>query len=117
MVAPARIFDTKARSLLPLSIKASFADPYMVYLEDPTLATGTYPITISGVVGSDGGGINVPTTGTGGSLALTANQAPVVTIGANQTITLPANAALTATATDDGSPNPPGMLTYSWSEL
>ena len=40
------------------------------------------------------------------------NQAPVVSAGPAQTITLPANATLTATATDDGLPN--GVLTYSW---
>jgi hypothetical protein len=44
------------------------------------------------------------------------NQAPVVSAGSNQTITLPTNAVtLTGTATDDGLPSPPGALTYNWS--
>src|SRR5262249_5100968 len=41
------------------------------------------------------------------------NQPPVVSAGPAQTITLPATATLTATATDDGLPY--GVLTYSWS--
>ena len=43
---------------------------------------------------------------------LTTNKAPVVNAGPDQTITLPAKAALTAAATDDGLPN--GVLTYRW---
>jgi fibronectin type 3 domain-containing protein len=46
---------------------------------------------------------------------LTTNKAPVVNAGADQTITLPAKATLTAAATDDGLPN--GVLTYSWSVI
>jgi len=45
------------------------------------------------------------------------NVAPTVNAGPDQTITLPANATLSATATDDGLPNPPGQLTVSWSKL
>ena len=41
------------------------------------------------------------------------NQPPVVTAGPSQTVTLPATASLTATATDDGKPS--GTLTHSWS--
>ena len=44
-----------------------------------------------------------------------ANQAPVVNAGNDQTITLPAGAALDATVTDDGLPNPPGTVTTTWS--
>ncbi len=49
------------------------------------------------------------TTGSG-----TGNQAPVVNAGPDQTIILPNSFALNGTATDDGLPNPPGALTYSW---
>ena len=45
------------------------------------------------------------------------NIAPTVNAGPDQTITLPASATLSATATDDGLPNPPGQLTVSWSKL
>src|SRR5687767_8787626 len=45
------------------------------------------------------------------------NQAPVVSAGADQTITLPATAPLSGTATDDGLPNPPATLTTTWSML
>lgn len=43
------------------------------------------------------------------------NVAPVVSAGAAQTIVLPATAALSATATDDGLPAPPGAMTFAWS--
>jgi len=46
---------------------------------------------------------------------LPVNQAPTVSAGTNQTITLPGQATLTGTATDDGLPNPPGQLSYQWS--
>ena len=46
-----------------------------------------------------------------------ANQAPVVNAGAGQTITLPATASLTGSATDDGLPNPPAALTTTWSKV
>src|SRR5207249_3965515 len=45
------------------------------------------------------------------------NQAPTVSAGSDQTITLPASASLTGTATDDGLPNPPGALSYSWTQV
>jgi hypothetical protein len=45
------------------------------------------------------------------------NQAPTVNVGNDQTITLPNTASLTATASDDGLPNPPSTLTYSWSKV
>jgi len=45
------------------------------------------------------------------------NTAPVVSAGADQTITLPAAASLVGTATDDGQPNPPGALTTTWSAV
>src|SRR5687767_13195824 len=45
------------------------------------------------------------------------NQAPVVSAGVDQAITLPATAPLLGTATDDGLPNPPATLTTTWSML
>jgi hypothetical protein len=42
------------------------------------------------------------------------NQPPVVDAGADQTITLPDSAALNGTVTDDGLPDPPGLVTTTW---
>jgi PKD domain len=44
---------------------------------------------------------------------LTTNLPPAVNVGPDQTITLPASATLTASASDDGLPN--GTLAYQWS--
>jgi PKD repeat protein len=44
------------------------------------------------------------------------NQAPSVSAGPNQTITLPAGATLDGTVTDDGLPNPPGAVTTLWTQ-
>ena len=45
------------------------------------------------------------------------NQPPVVNAGPDQTITLPATASLSGTATDDGLPNPPATVTTTWSKV
>src|SRR6185369_14382096 len=44
-------------------------------------------------------------------------QAPTVNAGSDQTITLPASASLSGTATDDGLPAPPATLTTTWSRV
>ena len=53
------------------------------------------------------------TTGSGGP----SNTPPVVNAGPDQTITLPANATLDGTVTDDGLPNPPGAVTTTWTKV
>ena len=47
----------------------------------------------------------------------TSNTAPVVSAGPDQTITLPGNASLNGTVSDDGLPNPPGTVTTTWSKV
>lgn len=84
---------------------------------DPNLATGSKPLTSCCVVASDPAGSGVPGTIVSGSIAVTANKSPVVNAGQNQTITLPSEAVLSGTASDDGALNPPGVLSYTWSVL
>lgn len=85
----------------------------------PSIGTqGFLPLPFANVVATGANGNNVPLQASvSGSVTITANQAPVVIMGPSQTITQPASASLTATATDDGAPNPPGALAYSWSVL
>lgn len=45
------------------------------------------------------------------------NQAPVVNAGVDQSITLPSGVSLNGTVTDDGLPNPPAALSYTWSKV
>ncbi len=52
-----------------------------------------------------------------GSIAPPVNQAPQVNAGNDQAITLPANATLNGTASDDGLPNPPAALSTTWSKV
>jgi hypothetical protein len=51
------------------------------------------------------------------NIALTVNNSPVTNAGPDQTITLPSGVTLNGSATDDGIPNPPGILTYTWSKI
>lgn len=79
---------------------------------------GSLTLPLTNVVATDPNGINVPLqTSVNGAVTITDNLAPVVIMGPSQTITQPASASLTASATDDGAPNPPGALTYLWSVL
>ena len=41
----------------------------------------------------------------------------MVSAGADQTITVPATAALNGIVSDDGLPNPPGVLLLSWTQM
>ena len=45
------------------------------------------------------------------------NLAPVVDAGPDQSIEMPASAALTGVVSDDGLPNPPGATTITWSKV
>jgi uncharacterized protein YjiK len=47
----------------------------------------------------------------------TGNQAPVVSAGYDQTVTLPNAAALDGTVNDDGLPDPPGAVTTLWTQV
>ena len=47
----------------------------------------------------------------------TVNQAPVVNAGLDQTVELPNVANLDGTVTDDGLPDPPGVVTVTWSKV
>jgi len=51
------------------------------------------------------------------TIAVPANQAPVVNAGADITIQLPNQAALNGTATDDNLPDPPAAMTFAWSKV
>lgn len=74
----------------------------------------------AGFGGSDSFGYTI-SDGHGGSASATVtvkvNKIPVVTAGAVETtITLPATASLTGTATDDALPDPPALLTITWTK-
>ncbi len=73
---------------------------------------GTYVLRLTANDGALSGSADVTITV---NPAMAGNQPPVVNAGVNQTITLPAAAALNGTATDDGLPNPPAHLTTTWS--
>src|SRR5262245_21859916 len=53
----------------------------------------------------------------GGSPPPPTNQPPGVNAGLDQTITLPSSANLIGTVSDDGLPNPPGVVTTTWSKV
>jgi hypothetical protein len=45
------------------------------------------------------------------------NVAPAVSAGVDQTVRLPDGATLAGSATDDGLPNPPGSIAFTWSQV
>ena len=51
------------------------------------------------------------------SLGDGANQLPVVNASNDLNVSLPAQATLTGTVTDDGKPTPPGQVTIAWSKV
>jgi RHS repeat-associated protein len=76
---------------------------------------GTYVaqlIVSDGLLSSAPDTVTITATATG-----SVNQPPHVDAGPDQTITLPASASFNATVTDDGLPNPPGIVTVTWSQL
>ena len=50
-------------------------------------------------------------------VTITVNQAPSVNAGEAQIVTLPNTATLDGTVTDDGLPNPPGVVTTLWTKV
>jgi uncharacterized protein YjiK len=76
-------------------------------------AAGTYVLRLT----ASDGAITSSDDATVTVLSGPTNQAPVVNAGPDQTITLPASAALDGTVTDDGLPNPPGAVTTTWSKV
>jgi hypothetical protein len=79
------------------------------------VVTGTGHRTAWAYEGKATGGALLHIEAGSGSPPPPSNAAPVVDAGANQTLTLPADAALNGTVTDDGLPSPPA-LTTQWSE-
>jgi uncharacterized protein YjiK len=89
----------------------SFADPNAIDTTASFSTAGSYTLRLtaddSALTGSDDIVVTVNP----------ANQAPTVDAGPDQTITFPANATLDGTVTDDGLPNPPGVVTTTWSKV
>lgn len=53
----------------------------------------------------------------GAEVTITVNQRPAVDAGPDQVITLPAMAELEGTVSDDGLPDPPGVVTTKWTQV
>ncbi|HLF07454.1 MAG TPA: Ig-like domain-containing protein, partial [Thermoplasmata archaeon] len=92
----------------------TFADPTAVDTTATFSAAGAYVLRLEGDDGalksSDDTSIDVkPASG--------ANATPQVNAGADLTVSLPAQATLDGSATDDGLPDPPAKLAISWSKV
>ncbi|HYY93624.1 MAG TPA: FG-GAP-like repeat-containing protein, partial [Pyrinomonadaceae bacterium] len=91
---------------------ASIANPAQPVTNVSFPAAGNYVFSLTASDGALGSSASVQVT-----VNPPVNHAPVVSVGTNQTITLPATATLGGSATDDGLPNPPGALANQWSQL
>jgi hypothetical protein len=89
----------------------TFANANAVDTQASFASSGTYVLRLS----ADDGALAASDLVTVTVLPLSDNHAPVVNAGPDQTITLPASAALDGTVADDGLPIPPGALTVGWS--
>jgi FtsP/CotA-like multicopper oxidase with cupredoxin domain len=105
---------TTAWSMVSGSGVVTFTDPSALNTTADFSAAGTYVLRLtaddSALTASSDVTITV-------NPELPVNQAPVVNAGADQIITLPSAATLAGTATDDGLPNPPAVLTTTWSTV
>ena len=92
------------------------AGGWTVSWDTTTISNGSHNLT---AIATDDvpatGPISTPVSVTVNNVA--ANTAPTVSAGPDRDITLPASASLAGSATDDGLPNPPGALTYTWSKV
>src|SRR4029077_3637788 len=84
-----------------------FVDPYSASTTATFVVAGSYTLSLTA---SDGALVGIDT------VVITVNTPPVVNAGPDQTIILPSIAILSGSATDDGLPNPPGALTYTWTK-
>ena len=85
----------------------TFGNPNAVDTTATFSAPGTYVLQLTANDGALGASDSLTV------VVNPANIAPVVNAGGDQTITLPATAAMAATVTDDGQPTPPAV-TYLW---
>jgi hypothetical protein len=111
-----RVFDVLVEGVLAidnLDIWATVgANTALVRTVPTTVSDGVLNVSfVSGVNNAKVSAIQITPTST-------TNQQPTVNAGADKTITAPTmSVAMTATASDDGLPSPPGMMTYAWSTV
>jgi hypothetical protein len=91
----------------------TFGDPNMVDTTASFSTFGEYILKLS----ADDGGAHLVSDEVSITVIPAGNQPPSVDAGLDQEITLPADAILDGTVTDDGLPDPPATVTYSWSKL
>src|SRR5205823_14824705 len=90
--------------------------PGTVTFADANAANTTVTFSVGGLYKLQLSANDSALTGTD-TISITVNKPPVVNAGPDQTITLPSAATLSGSATDDGLPNPPAALTYTWSTV
>ena len=92
----------------PAGGSVSFSDPNAAHTTAAFSVGGVYTLRLT-VTGDIRSGQD--------DVVITVNQPPAVNAGPDQTINFPSSATLNGSASDDGLPNPPGALTYSWSTV
>lgn len=97
----------------PTGVTATFGDAATVDTVLTVSSFGTYRVQLSAHDGAVGGSAEATII-----VDQQANAAPTVTVAAAPTrITLGQSTTLTATASDDGLPDPPRALTYAWARV
>jgi hypothetical protein len=105
---PATVTTTWSQTSGPGTV--SFADAGAVVTTASFPAAGTYVLRLTADDSASSAFDELTVT------VAQANQAPSVSAGPDQTVTLPNAASLDGTVTDDGLPNPPALVTTTWSQ-
>ncbi len=90
------------------------ASPYNATWNTTSSANGSHTLT---AVARDVAGNQTTASPVTVQVNNVANTAPVVQVGPDQTITLPAIATLSASVSDDGYPTTPGQVTVTWTQI
>jgi len=108
---PAKVTTTWSMVSGPGTV--TFADASALATAATFSVAGTYVLRLTG----DDGALKSTSDVTITVIAAPINKAPVANAGPDQTIVLPATAALAGSATDDNLPNPPAKVTTTWSAV
>jgi hypothetical protein len=114
----AGLSDGSAQTFSDTSVVNSSDTTNVVYTLNYQSATNGQTLTVKWTANStynSWGNVTLQAATLAAAVPEPTNQAPVVSAGSDQRITMPNSVVLSGTATDDGLPSPPSAITTAWS--